>query len=383
MAVWLVRAGEHSQFDEKFINDQRVYLTCKGVSDEDFTEISDYSGIRKLLLTRLQGGDDFEIASLSDVVFEFVMSMATHDLVITPLRTSNSLAIGEIVSPYGFDPTAEPPFNHLRDVKWIAMDIPTQSFSAEIQTYLNMTAPVVQIKVSNAAAQVQKIVSPQQEFRLEPHISASTIIREKNDPTKSTPSPTKMAPSDNPPIRVSESKPVSGVTQTVSDLRAVEPDECLLESLGIQAITQVIGEDFARNGPHNVVRAILEAGGLTIISQNMESDSSLFTAAPGSFGLDRPITCVWVPPANTTCDALSFSQFLGRMQANQCDQGLIVAWSGFESQAIHGADALATKVRLWNQQDIVKNFVGHYAALGSNIQQRIPLKRIWIPSSLI
>ena len=384
MAVWLVRAGEDARYEARFFKDHRVYLTTDGLAGEDFTEIPDYAGIRKVLLGRFEGRDDIDIGTLADVVFEFVMTMATRDFVITPRQSPDTLAIGLVVSPYCFDPAAASPYSHLHDVRWLALDIPTTAFNDEFQRYLTLPAPVAQIKVSNAIAQVKNLISPQPEIRLEPQVTATTTLRDQQPatpPVKPVPSP--VAAVSAPHVPESPAKPTPPVGRTVPEAPASHAGDCVLESLGLDAISHVMAEDIERHGLTDLIRATLKAGGMTIIPLDDDRDASLFMAASGAFGLDRPTTCVRVHPADTVCDALAFSQFFGAVQGHQSEQGLLVSWSGFDPQVLHDATAAGSRIRLWTRKDIVGHFLDHYASIESCIQQRLPLKRIWIPSHLI
>lgn len=381
MAVWLVRAGEDSRYEERFFRDHRVYLTCDGLAGEDFTEISDYAGIRKVLLGRFEGRGDSEIGGLADLVFEFVMSMTPRDFVITPRRSSNTLAIGQIISPYGFDPASESPFCHLHDVNWLALDVPAAAFNAEFLSCLSVSAPLAQVKVSNATAQVQKVVAPQPQIRLEPQVMASTTLREKSPAPAGTPAT--VAEASIPSVRDVAAKSVLPTTSAASEKPVSQAGNCVLEGLGFEAIGYVIAEDIEKHGLTDLIRATLKAGGLTILPLDDDGDESLFMVASGSFGLERPNTCVRVHPADAICDTLAFGQFCGAIQGHQSEQGLLVSWSGFDPQVLLDVKALGPRVRLWTRKDIVGHLLDHYLSIDGRIQQRIPLKRIWIPANLL
>jgi len=51
MAVWLVRAGSHGEYEQKFIDDKRIYLTWQNL-DVDLATLDDKKVLRKELEAR-------------------------------------------------------------------------------------------------------------------------------------------------------------------------------------------------------------------------------------------------------------------------------------------------------------------------------------------
>jgi restriction system protein len=373
MAVWLVNAGLHSQYEAQFFQEARIYLVLDFLHGDDFTDTPDYAGIRKYLLEKFDGADDKDLANLSDMVFEFVLGMNSKDYVLMPRKTAGTLAIGEITSPYGFDPNAESPFTQLRDVRWLATEVPSTSFNSSVQQYLTYPQLITQIKVSDAAHQIQRALGRPPEVVLVPEISASSQIRLKPPAPEETQfNPPAPAPAPAPAIGIQIPAPSrgfdhSGETLEAMALNAVRaPFEAALESMGIEAL----------------IRDILKAGGLTTIPLEERDSSGLFMVAAGAFGLDRPKTCVRVHPLQQECDALAFSQFFGTMQGFQADQGLLVSWRGFHPQVQIDARAQGARIRLWDQSDIISQFLSLYPSMSVRWRQSIRLKNIWIPDEM-
>jgi restriction system protein len=49
MAVWIVRAGKHGEYEQKFIQEKRVYLTWEGLNI-DLAQFADQSELRAYML---------------------------------------------------------------------------------------------------------------------------------------------------------------------------------------------------------------------------------------------------------------------------------------------------------------------------------------------
>ena len=51
MALWLVRAGSHGEHEQKFLDDNRVYLTWDGV-DNDLSKVKTFEGVKEILIEK-------------------------------------------------------------------------------------------------------------------------------------------------------------------------------------------------------------------------------------------------------------------------------------------------------------------------------------------
>jgi len=57
---------------------------------------------------------------------------------------------------------------------------------------------------------------------------------------------------------------------------------------------------------------------------------------------------------------------------------LIVAWGGFQGQVEKEAARQYFKIRLWDADDLVQMIQENYDNLPEDIQNELPLKRIWV-----
>ena len=74
-------------------------------------------------------------------------------------------------------------------------------------------------------------------------------------------------------------------------------------------------------------------------------------------------------------------QLVGTMQDVQADQGLLVCWGGFKPTIKREASRLFFKVRLWDQNDLIDQFLANYDKLDEDLRAELPLKRIWTVAS--
>ena len=72
------------------------------------------------------------------------------------------------------------------------------------------------------------------------------------------------------------------------------------------------------------------------------------------------------------------NQLIGSMQNVQADQGLLVSWGGFKSSVDREVPAQFFRVRLWDQDDLIRELLAHYDKLDESLRADLPLKRIWM-----
>lgn len=70
-------------------------------------------------------------------------------------------------------------------------------------------------------------------------------------------------------------------------------------------------------------------------------------------------------------------QLVGTMQQVGADRGLLVCWGGFKPTIMRDVRHLFFKVRLWDQSDLIGQFLAVYDNLDEDLRAEVPLKRIW------
>ncbi len=66
------------------------------------------------------------------------------------------------------------------------------------------------------------------------------------------------------------------------------------------------------------------------------------------------------------------------MQSFKAEQGLLVAWGGFNKAVLAEAKQGYFVVRLWESRDLVKAIYDNYKRLPAEIQAELPLKPVWM-----
>lgn len=343
MALWLCRAGRHGEHEQKFLDEGRVYLTWRGL-DRDLGQLTELKSVRKLLEEKYPKYTQGHLTQNSGQVFAFAQRMSPGDWVAVPSKRK-TIHIGEITGDYTFVPDGPDPYFHFRQVNWLETDIPRTNFDQDILNSLGAFTTVCQIKRNDAEARVRAM---------------------RENEWKSTGIQPRMLPVENGDDTTDE-------TATSNfDLELIARDE----------IARLIESKYSGHGLEELVEAILKAQGFTTHHSDKGPDGGIdILAAPGTLGFGEPRICVQVKSQKTPLERQVLDQLVGTMQHVNADQGLLVCWGGFKKTVLAELPRLFFRVRLWNQNDLIDHFLGHYDKFHEDLRAELPLKRIWAVAS--
>lgn len=337
MALWMVRAGKHGEYEAKFLEENRFYLTWEGLS-YDLGKLNQKEELRGLL-EKLH--PDFSAGKLSNhtgQIWAFAKKITPGDLVVLPSKHKPAIHLAEVTAPYAFVPDADDYFHHYLEVKWLQQDLPRTNFDQDLLYSFGAFMTVCQIKRNDAEKRVRA-----------------------------------MAQHDG------KSVPSAGKADVI-DADAEEGDALDdLEQAAKDRIAKRVEARFKGHGLARLVDAVLRAQGYTTHLSAEGPDKGIdILAAPEAMGFGRPRLCVQVKSGDTPLDRPTLDQLIGVMQNVQADHGLLVSWGGFRSSIDREKATQFFRVRLWNQGDIIAQVQAHYDKLDDDIRAELPLKRIWI-----
>ena len=340
MALWLVRAGRFGEHEARFIDDGRIYLTWSDLTESDMTGIADFDGIKQLLVQMYPEAGTRKIGNWTGQIWAFVIAMKVGDWVVVPSKSSATIAIGQVVGPYKFDPKADLIYRHSRQIKWLNTAVPRTAFDQDLLFSFGAFLTVCEIKRNDAEKRVRAMAQNAWQSSL----------------------PTVSMPSGN-----------SGVSEV-----SVDSPEVDLEQLARDSIAKLIIQKFKGHGMARLVDAVLRAQGFTTHLSPEGPDKGIdILAAGGPFGFDRPRICVQVKSGDTPADRPEFTQLIGAMQSVNADQGLFVSWSGFKPTVMKEVPTQFFKVRVWDAKDLIEQLLQNYEKLDQDIRAELPLKQMW------
>lgn len=89
MAIWLIRAGSHGEFEQKFIQENRVYVTWDEL-DEDLRKLEGRNELFSAIQARYPNAKPKRLQNWVSQVWPFAHEMKKGDLIVLPLRKPGS-----------------------------------------------------------------------------------------------------------------------------------------------------------------------------------------------------------------------------------------------------------------------------------------------------
>lgn len=329
MALWISRAGRHGEYEMRFLQDNRIYLTWRQLN-HDLNKVKTREQLRELL-QEVYNYSKGALINYSGQVWAFYQKMKVGDWVIVPAKLKSAIHIAEIKSDYTFDGNSKDSYYHYRKIKWIATDIPRSNFDQDLLYSFGAFMTVCQVKRNDAEKRVRAMA--------ESGWKSTTIIK---------------PPSDG----------------------GTEPAD--LEEIAQDQIAKLIIAKFKGHGMARLVNGILKAQDYTTYISPEGPDKGVdILAAQGPLGFGEPRICVQVKSGDSPLDRPTLDQLIGTMQNVQAKQGLLVSWGGFKSSVDKEEANQFFRVRLWDQKDLIEQLLKHYDKLDDEIRTNLPLKRIW------
>jgi restriction system protein len=124
MALWLVRAGSAGEYENKFLEENRIYFTWEGLST-DLTKVKGKKELYDILVKLYADVKPAAIINWTGLAWPIAKEMKKGDWVVLPSKKKPAIYFAEIVvGDYVNKPDTPDPFCHYRDVRWIATAIP-------------------------------------------------------------------------------------------------------------------------------------------------------------------------------------------------------------------------------------------------------------------
>ena len=334
MSLWLVRTGKMGEYEKRFLDEKRIYLTWERLS-HDLSTVKSKKALYELLLKLYPDVKQGAVRNWTGQIWPFSHEMKEGDWVVVPSKLKESaIHFAEITGPYVYDPNAKAPFYHHRIVKWIATDILRSNFDQDLLYSFGALQTVCRIERGEA----------------EKRIRAMAKVGWKGQDTGNA-----------------EDEILEG-----------EADNQDLERLARDQIAKLINQKFKGHGLSKLVESILQAQGYTTYRSPEGPDKGIdILAGSGPMGFGYPRICVQVKSGDTPVDSPTLNQLIGSMQNVQADQGLLVSWGGFKSSIDREIATQFFRVRLWDQDKLIDALFDNYDHLATDLRAEIPLKRIW------
>lgn len=336
MAIWLIRAGSHGEYEQKFIQENRVYVTWDGL-DVNLAKLKQRADLTAAMNNRYADCKPKAIQNWVSQVWPFAHDIQPGDWVVLPLKSQPAVYIGEVAGDYQFDAKAANPFYHWRKVKWIGEAIPRAHFSQDLLYSFGAFLTICRIQRNNAE---QRIATMQANGW-----KAESLL-----------------------TTIQPGAPIADETAGSANLAELAQDQ----------IARLIDARFKGHDLTRLVEAILKAQGYTTYRSPEGADGGAdILAGAGPLGFGSPRLCVEVKSESNPIDRPTVDKLLGAVAKFGADEGLFVSWSGFKSNVQKELAASFFRVRLWTQKELLEQLFAHYDRLDDDLKAELPLKRIW------
>lgn len=345
MAVWLVRAGAQGEYEQKFIQDNKIFITWDDLNTSLVEFKTRDSLIAKLALLDSDAKPK-KLMNHASQIWPFANTMQIGDRVILPSKIQPVIYIGKITSNYKFDSKADNPFYHSRSIKWLAEPVPRSHFSQDLLYSFGAFMTVCRITRHDAEARLNQMEANSWQPETKKQIITSSNLN-SND-------------------------------EAIAE-ELVDSD---LEELGHNQIVKLIEAKFKGHQLTLLVKSILEAQGYTCWQSPEGSDGGVdILASDGHMGFGEQKICVEVKSGDGLVDRPTVDKLIGAMTKFNASQGLFVSWGGFKSNVQKELASSFFKVRLWTQRDLLNQLFLNYDKLSADIKLELPLKQIWTVTS--
>ncbi|OBG50201.1 restriction endonuclease [Mycobacterium sp. E735] len=330
MVVWIVKGGSQGEFEERFLTQGVV---GKGGNLPDLSNVQSVEDLRAIFETAYPDAKKSQVANHVGQFWSLVHRMDKSELVVVPLKTTGTIAIGRIDGDYQYRVDLGESLHHVRPVRWVSTEVPRDAFDQDLLYSFGAFITV---------GRVQRDLA-------EERILAATK-------RQSAPSPPSAA----------EGAEVAAAVEEAPDVEAVAREQ----------IRQFISANFAGHELARLIGAILEAQGfMTTLSPPGADQGVDILAGCGPIGLDSPRVVVQVKTGQAGID--EFRSLRGLVTSLGADQGMLVAWRGFKGTVRTESKQDYFKMRLWDAEDVLTALFSVYDRLPASLRSELPLQHIW------
>lgn len=334
--LWLVRLGKNGEFEQVAL-DKGILRIGFGI-DTDISMLNNREDLLELMKEIFPSAKVAKHRNFASQVNQFVNIAAEGDLVVSPMKTTSTIAIGHFSGPYSPGPTGEV----TRPVKWLQVDVKRDAFKQDLLYSFGAIMTVCEISRNDALKRVEQVIK------------------------------TGLDPGDG-------SKPNGKLKQKAGDETDEASDQLVnLDQIARDQIEKRIASVFSGHDFTELVAAILRAQGYrTRVSPPGADQGVDIVAGNGPLGLESPRIVVQVKSGNFTVDQPTLQGLIGSVQDTQADHGLIVSWNGYTKAVRRRVNDLFFRVRLWGRQELMDNLLATYNELPEEITAELPLRRTW------
>jgi restriction system protein len=326
MTVWTVKGGAKGEAEEQCL---KLGLVGKGAKISSLEGVTARDQIRQLWADAYPEMSAQQVGTHAAQLWSLIHRMQDGELVVLPLKTTGTIAVGRLSGHYQYRPDVGGPLTHARPVEWLKTDVERDAFDQDLLYSFGAFITIGKVRRDNAEERVLAAVSGVS------HPSADDALDELDSVTA--------------------------------------PD---IPALAREQVRQHIAQTLTGHGFAHLVAAVLSARGLATSESPPGPDKGVdILAGSGPLGLDPPHLAVQVKKG--TAGVEEFRALRGVMEQFRAQQGLLVAWGGLKGTVREEARQAHFSTRLWDAEDFLNEIFAVYEDLPGDIRSELPLQRVW------
>ncbi len=343
MTVWVIRAGRDGEREAWCLENGYA-----GGGWNEMPSLTDADSREKVRQVVAAARPDDPIGRRNNNTGQLwgLKSVRPGEIVIMPMKTTKTLAIGRATSGYEYLDDPDPSRRHGVRVKWIRDDVPRSAIKDDLLYTLGAIMTIFKASRNQAEARFTHV--------LEHGVDPGSLTAGQAAPSSS---------SDDEAAEAAVNDPVTVPT---------------LETIRDRVRTH-ISENFKGHRLTELVAAILRIRGFVCDVSPPGPDQGVdILAGSGPLGLDSPTLIVEVKSETGQIPAPVVRGLQGAMLSNRSDQGLLVAWGGITKDAKREIRTDRLTMRVWTADDLLDELFDVYDRIPDEYRASVPLKRAWV-----
>lgn len=317
MAVWVVHAGAHGEFEQFAIDNAVVgidFSLPKGV-----TQYPSREALRQYL----------QNDNAANQLWRFAHDLQVGETVVLPCKLSRLVAVGKVAGDYRYE--ADFQFPHVRPVKWDAVDIPRASFDQDLISSFGALSTIFRVSRPNAHERIER------------------VTRCHNG-------------------EVIDDSPVTVDLTDDGDI-AFDWDEIISDQ-----IIERVRQKFTGHRLEYLIESILKAQGYITLQTRRGADGGVdVVAGKGQMGFGEPRLCVQVKSGIAPANVETYRGLQANLRNIGASHGLLVSLSDFTREVRNENERSFFQIRLWGSGELTQNLLASYDQLPADIRADIPL----------
>jgi len=327
--MWMVRAGEHADMIDEFVEKSLVSIGWNSVGD--LSPISSPEQVRDLAKKVYSDWKLGKIYITAGQISRFRFDFKLGDTVISYNPNKRVYHVGEIASEYMFD--SKSTFQHVRKVKWIG-EVSRDKLSVQTKNTIGAISTIFEVGANGS----DEILS---------------LLNAKDKPTQS----------------------ISEVVKKDEGLDILKHD---MKARSNELIADIIVK-LDWDEMQELVAGLLRGMGYkTMISEAGPDRGRDIVASPDGLGLQDPVIIVEVKHRSGQMGSKEVRSFLGGLRERQ--KGLFVSIGGFSKEARYEAERSKESCQLIDLHTLVRMISQYYDNFDMDTKELVPLTKIYWPS---